>query len=89
MRHTCAIYLLRSGVDLVNISHWLDHADANTTKLTREIPRLCRGRSKCLTFPAVAPPGTYRRNFEREPPSTQSEPDRWTTHGRAYPASHP
>jgi site-specific recombinase XerD len=23
MRHTCAIYLLRSGVDLVNISHWL------------------------------------------------------------------
>jgi integrase/recombinase XerD len=31
MRHTCAIYLLRSGVDLVNISHWLGHADVNTT----------------------------------------------------------
>ena len=24
-------------------------------KLAREIPRLCRGGSKCLTFPAVAP----------------------------------
>jgi hypothetical protein len=56
---------------------------AQSTKLTREIPRLRRGGSKCLTFPAVAPPGTYRRNFEREPPSTRSEPDRWTTHGRA------
>lgn len=31
MRHTCAIYLLRSGIDLVNISHWLGHADLNTT----------------------------------------------------------
>jgi hypothetical protein len=25
------------------------------TKLTKEIPRLCRGGSKRLTFPAVAP----------------------------------
>src|SRR6516162_3887025 len=27
----------------------------SSTKLAREIPRLCRGGSKSLTFPAVAP----------------------------------
>jgi hypothetical protein len=27
----------------------------SAAKLTREIPRLCRGGSKCLTFPVVAP----------------------------------
>ena len=31
MRHSCAIYLLKSGVDLPTISHWLGHASVNTT----------------------------------------------------------
>ena len=31
MRHSTAIYLLKSGVDLVTISHWLGHASINTT----------------------------------------------------------
>jgi integrase/recombinase XerD len=31
MRHTTAIHLLKSGVDLVTISHWLGHASVNTT----------------------------------------------------------
>ena len=31
MRHSTAVYLLKSGVDLVTISHWLGHASINTT----------------------------------------------------------
>ena len=31
MRHSTAIHLLKSGVDLVTISHWLGHANLNTT----------------------------------------------------------
>jgi site-specific recombinase XerD len=31
MRHSTAIHLLKSGVDLVTVSHWLGHASINTT----------------------------------------------------------
>jgi site-specific recombinase XerD len=31
MRHSTAVHLLRSGVDMVTISHWLGHASVNTT----------------------------------------------------------
>lgn len=31
MRHSTAIHLLQSGVDLVTVSHWLGHASINTT----------------------------------------------------------
>lgn len=31
MRHSTAIHLLKSGVDLYTISHWLGHASINTT----------------------------------------------------------
>jgi site-specific recombinase XerD len=31
MRHSCAIHLLKSGVDLPSISHWLGHRSMNTT----------------------------------------------------------
>ncbi len=31
MRHSTAIHLLKAGVDLVTISHWLGHASINTT----------------------------------------------------------
>ncbi len=31
MRHSTAVHLLRAGVDLVTISHWLGHASPNTT----------------------------------------------------------
>jgi site-specific recombinase XerD len=30
-RHSAAVHLLRSGVDLVTISHWLGHASVETT----------------------------------------------------------
>jgi integrase/recombinase XerD len=31
MRHSTAVYLLRSGVDLSTIAHWLGHVSVNTT----------------------------------------------------------
>lgn len=31
MRHSTAVHLLKSGVDLITISHWLGHASVNTT----------------------------------------------------------
>jgi integrase/recombinase XerD len=31
MRHSTAVHLLKAGVDLVTISHWLGHASPNTT----------------------------------------------------------
>ena len=31
LRHSTAIYLLRSGVDLITIANWLGHASVNTT----------------------------------------------------------
>jgi site-specific recombinase XerD len=31
MRHTTAVHLLKAGVDLVTISHWLGHASVETT----------------------------------------------------------
>ena len=31
MRHSAAVHLLQSGVDLVTISHWLGHASVETT----------------------------------------------------------
>jgi len=31
MRHSTAVHLLKSGVDMVTISHWLGHANINTT----------------------------------------------------------
>ena len=31
IRHSTAVYLLQSGVDLVSISHWLGHASVETT----------------------------------------------------------
>lgn len=37
MRHSTAVHLLRSGVDLVTISHWLGHVSINTTNRYTEI----------------------------------------------------
>jgi len=31
MRHSTAVHLLKSGIDIVTISHWLGHTSINTT----------------------------------------------------------
>jgi len=37
LRHTTAMHLLRSGNDINTVSHWLGHADNNTTHIYTEI----------------------------------------------------
>lgn len=53
IRHGTALYLLRSGVDLSSIAHWLGHADLNTTNkylaLDLEAKRDALAKAKPLT----------------------------------------
>jgi len=38
IRHTCAVHLLRSGVDINTIRAWLGHVSLNTTNIYTEVP---------------------------------------------------
>ena len=52
LRHSTAIYLLRSGVDLSTIAHWLGHVSVNTTnkylKVDMEAKREALAKAKPL-----------------------------------------
>ena len=52
MRHSCAVHLLKAGVDLATISHWLGHASVNTTNryatIDLETKRAAIARTKPL-----------------------------------------
>jgi site-specific recombinase XerD len=52
VRHSTAVYLLKSGVDLCTISHWLGHASMDTTnkyaKVDMEMKRQAIARAKTL-----------------------------------------
>ncbi|HEY3323749.1 MAG TPA: tyrosine-type recombinase/integrase [Planctomycetota bacterium] len=52
VRHSTAVHLLKSGVDLCTISHWLGHASLNTTnkyaKIDMEMKREAIARAKTL-----------------------------------------
>ena len=67
MRHSTAIFLLKSGVDLVSISHWLGHANINTTHryatLDLEMKREAIARAECPDgHPQV--PASWRQDAE-------------------------
>lgn len=65
MRHTCAIFLLRSGVDIVNISNWLGHADVNTTNryATADLEMKRKTIAQAgLPRDALAPPVQWRQD---------------------------
>lgn len=61
MRHSTAVHLLRSGVDLVTISHWLGHASVNTTNryvtvdLDMKRQAIAKARPIDESHPALAP----------------------------------
>jgi site-specific recombinase XerD len=65
MRHSTALYLLKSGVDLVTVSHWLGHASINTTNryttIDLEMKRAAIAQAK---FPDLHPeiPGGWRND---------------------------
>jgi len=51
MRHSTAVFLLKSGVDLPSISHWLGHASVTTTgryaKVDLEMKRQALAKAAC------------------------------------------
>lgn len=53
MRHSTAVHLLKAGVDLSTISHWLGHASINTTNryatVDLEIKRKAIAKAKPIT----------------------------------------
>lgn len=63
MRHSTAVQLLKSGVDLVTISHWLGHASTNTTNryTTVDLETKRSAISKIDPVGTSAPPSTSWR----------------------------
>jgi site-specific recombinase XerD len=65
MRHSTAIHLLRAGVDLSTIAHWMGHASLNTTNkylsLSLDDKRAALAKAKPL-LKGVRSSGQWRKN---------------------------
>jgi len=63
-RHSAAVHLLRAGVDLVTISHWLGHASVETTNryaaVDLETKRAALERAGPLTATSHSPLASWR-----------------------------
>ena len=57
LRHSTAIYLLKSGVDLSTIAHWLGHASINTTHQYLSIDLDAKRSAIAKATPIVSKPG--------------------------------
>jgi integrase/recombinase XerD len=66
VRHSCALFLLRSGVDLSTIAHWLGHADLNTTNkyLSLDLEEKRQALAKAKT---VVKPGRRSAAWRKNP----------------------
>lgn len=65
MRHTCAIHLLKSGVDVVNIRHWLGHANINTTNRYASADLEMKRKTIAQAEPpkdSLSPPASWRQD---------------------------
>ena len=60
LRHTCAMSLLQSRVDVAVIALWLGHADIRSTDAYVHADLTIKERALALTAPASIPPGRYR-----------------------------
>ena len=64
LRHSTAVHLLKSGVDLPSIAHWLGHASVNTTNryatIDLEMKRKALAKARPPHARASAP--AWRRN---------------------------
>ena len=58
LRHSTAVYLLKSGVDLSTIAHWLGHSSINTThkyvSIDLEAKRAALAKAAPITAKAAA-----------------------------------
>jgi site-specific recombinase XerD len=63
MRHSTAVHLLRAGVDMVTISHWLGHASVNTTNryVTVDLETKRAAIAKARPAGDLAVPAAWRR----------------------------
>jgi len=66
VRHSTALFLLRSGVDLSTIAHWLGHADLNTTNkyLSLDLEEKRHALAKAKT---VVKPGRCSTSWRKNP----------------------
>ena len=62
MRHSTAVALLRSGVDLVTISQWLGHASPNTTNRYATIDLEMKRRAIARVKPVGRSNSSWRKN---------------------------
>jgi integrase len=60
LRHTCAMTLLRSGVDVAVIALWLGHADSRSTTAYLHADMTIKERALARTTPPTGKPGRYQ-----------------------------
>jgi len=60
LRHTCAMNLLRQGVDSAVIALWLGHADTRSTDAYLHADMTIKERALARTTPPTMKPGRYR-----------------------------
>ncbi len=60
LRHTCAMNLLQSGVDLATIALWLGHEDLRTVQVYLHADLALKERALARTAPPGTSPGRYR-----------------------------
>ena len=60
LRHTCAMTLLREGVDVAVIALWLGHADLRSTNAYLHADMTIKERALARTTPPSSRPGRYR-----------------------------
>ncbi len=60
LRHTCAMNLLHSGVDVAVIALWLGHESTQTTQMYLHADMGIKGRAIARTAPPHTKPGRYR-----------------------------
>ena len=59
LRHTCAMTLLHSGVDLATIALWLGHEDLRTVQIYLHADLELKERALARTAPPNTRPGRY------------------------------
>lgn len=59
LRHTCAMTLLRNGVDVAVIALWLGHTDIRSTDAYLHADMTIKERALARTTPPTAKPGRY------------------------------